>query len=277
MPIHWREIQGEPKSPRYGLITGGADEPWFHPLHRAAHQSLGLPHSFESIAVPYEDLEEGVPHLQSLGYRGLFVCHPHKVGAARLASKYFVARAAVGTANTLLLKECVYAQNTEVTAIAKLVENVQPDTALVLGSTHAARAVMSALLEQKWKIKVWNRNLIKSRLMKTTFSRFGDVEATPTPDPTGCTLVVNATPIGMKPGEKPPLEWRCVRPKTVFMDMLAKRIPTEFLREASNRGLRGIDGRECLVEQVMLTYQWWDNLAPDRNTLRREVGLRPLQ
>lgn len=226
------------------------------------------------LDVPKVEFEECIRHLHAAGFAGVSVANPHKVDAARIAERFWVARFSLGVANALKFDGGIFAQNTEVPAISECVRGIDPSTALVMGTGHAARSVVAGLLQMDWKIKVWNRNANKTRILQTLLGRYGTLEIAANPDPSGCRLVVNATPLGAKPGEQPPLQWARILPRTVCFDLVFRRVPTEFLRAASMRGLKTIDGRELLVEQCALTFEWISGKPAPRPAMRTAAGLK---
>ncbi len=259
---------------KLAAITHGADLTYPSTAVAAGLNSLGLKFQFELLDIGRQEFDSCVNYLRELDFRGAVVLNPFKVDAARIAERFWIHRFAMGTANSLLFDKGVFAQNTEVPAITACVENVARGTALVLGTGHAARSVVAGLLEAGFTIKLWNRNVNKTKVLKSLLERYGTIELLTNPDPSGCKLVVNATPIGTKMGEQPPLKWNHVLPNTVFLDLVYRHIPTEFLRAASLKGLRTIDGRELLVEQSAQILEWWTKRQPDRDEMRFAVGIK---
>jgi shikimate dehydrogenase len=219
------------------------------------------------------EFEECIRHLSACGFRGVFVTNPFKVSAARMAERFFVVKHSLGVANTLLFEGGIYAQNTEVPALMESLKDVPPATALVLGAGSGARSVVMSLLELGWKVRVWNRSGMKARTILTLLRRHGQVDLVAEPDPIGCTLIVNATPLGRKIGEQPTVVWQHAKPKSVALDLVYRRVATEFLRSAAQRGFRCIDGRNLLVEQAALALQWWTTGPAPRDVMRKAAGL----
>ena len=240
----------------------------------AALGAMGIDNQIFLLDVPKHEFEECVRHLQTIGFKGVTVSNPHKVDAARIAERFWIARFSLGVANALMFENGIFAQNTEVPGIIQCVKELEPTTALVMGTGHAARSVVAGLLQAGWKVKMWNRNANKTKVLYTLLSRHGDLCQAPAPDPSGCRLIVNATPLGLKPGEQPPLMWARVLPKTVCLDLVFRRVPTEFLRTGAMRGLKGIDGRELMVEQCALAMEWWTGQPVPRGPMKEAVGLK---
>lgn len=221
-----------------------------------------------------EEFAECVEHLRSSGFQAVSVGNPHKPIAAKLATQFFIVKHALGVANALSLGDNIYAQNTEVPAFRKAIADIPPGAALVMGSGRAARSAIMGLYESGWQVKLWNRNLSRSKPMVSLFLRYGNIQTVPQADPSGCSLVVNATPLGRKAGEEPPLVWRYARPKTTLVDYVYRNVATEFIRDGVRRGFRTIDGRELLVEQAAFALEWWHQRPAPRDAMLQAIGFR---
>lgn len=218
------------------------------------------------------EFRECIGRLTDLGFQGASVSNPFKAEAAQMATQFFLVQAAMGTATALKLGRDVYAQNTEAGAFANVIRDLKPGRALVMGSGRAARSAVVALFERGWRVRVWNRSVIRSRPFAVAFETLGKVELSSQPDSLGCSLIVNATPLGAKAGEQPPVNWGLAPPKTVAIDFVYRRVPTDFLRSASQRGFKTVDGRELLVEQAALALEWWLGEAVDRQPMAAAIG-----
>jgi shikimate dehydrogenase len=77
------------------------------------------------------------------------------------------------------------------------------------------------------------------------------------------TLVVNATPVGLRDDTVPvPVH---VLPKGCAVLDLAYRVgETAFVRDARARGLTAMDGMTMLIEQGALSFERWFGVSPDR-------------
>ncbi|MEO6566321.1 MAG: ThiF family adenylyltransferase [Casimicrobiaceae bacterium] len=69
-------------------------------------------------------------------------------------------------------------------------------------------------------------------------------------DPAGHDLVVNATPLGMKPGDPMPMEVSRIAPTTFVGEVVMKSEMTAFLKAAQARGCRFQIGTDMLFEQI---------------------------
>ncbi|MEQ1822886.1 MAG: hypothetical protein ABL949_10260 [Fimbriimonadaceae bacterium] len=276
--MDWESLGQNPGlGTRIAVIGGNMRDSLLPGIIEAGFKSMNIPFDLHCLQVGAERFPDCISHLRSIGFRGGAVASPHKVEAARLAEKYFQNRFAMGVANALSFEDRgVFGQNTECPAIVSLVQNIEPATALVMGAGSGARSVVAALLDSGWKVRLWNRNGIRARMMQNTMTRFGKVDILAQPEPTGCTLVVNATNLGARAGEKPPVDWGRAPRTTTAMDLVYRRVPTEMLREAKVRGFTTIDGRALVVEKAALSIEWWMERPVDRAPMLEAAGLRVL-
>jgi shikimate dehydrogenase len=90
-----------------------------------------------------------------------------------------------------------------------------------------------------------------------------EVVAATEPDPAGFDIVVNATPLGLKPGDPLPFDVARIDAGASVIDILMKNQPTPLLRACHARGLTAHPGYEMLVQQIpeYLRFFGYDALA----------------
>jgi shikimate dehydrogenase len=69
-------------------------------------------------------------------------------------------------------------------------------------------------------------------------------------DPAGCDVVVNATPLGMKPDDPLPMDVTRIAPSTFVGEVVMKAEVTPFLAAARERGCKYQIGTDMLFEQI---------------------------
>ena len=95
-------------------------------------------------------------------------------------------------------------------------------------------------------------------------TEFGaEVVSASTPDPAGYDLVVNATPLGLKPGDPLPFDVARLDENAVVVDILMKNQPTPLLRACHARSIVAHPGFEMMVQQVpeYLSFFGYDDIA----------------
>jgi shikimate dehydrogenase len=270
----WQTLEPAEKGARIAVIGSGLGDSLLPAILEAGARSTDLPSQVLALEVSPDQFEPCVQHLEQIGFRGASIAHPHKVHAARLAQRFFTVKHAMGVANALIFENGVWGQNNEVAAIQALIAHLEPTTALLMGAGSGARSVAVALLDAGWKVRIWNRNGMRARMLQNTVKAFGELEIAAYANPTGCNLVVNATALGRRAGERPPMDWTYVRRGTTVMDIVYRRVPTELLREASVRGLKVIDGRQIVVEKAALSLEWWLERQVERPPMLIAAGLK---
>ena len=91
-------------------------------------------------------------------------------------------------------------------------------------------------------------------------------------DPAGCDIVVNATPLGMNPGDPLPLDAARLAPTAFVGEVVLRREPTPLLRAALARGCQVQQGEDMLFEQIP-AYLAWFGLGPATPQQLRAVAL----
>ena len=235
----------------------------------AAMREMGICGGYHAFRVRDGEFEECVAHLASAGFAGVNVTIPHKDAAAAVADGDSIVRE-LGVANALRFSENrILATNTDVQGFWAPLSKIELHRALVLGAGGAAVAIVYALRAKGIEVRIWNRSPERSEELALRF----ECETIAEPDPIGCDLVVNTTPLGLKPGDMPNLAWQNLAPACIVYDAAYRDEPTDFLMRASGVGCRTVDGREMLVEQGALALEWWVGRPVPREPMRRAVGL----
>jgi shikimate dehydrogenase len=89
------------------------------------------------------------------------------------------------------------------------------------------------------------------------------------PDPEGWDIVVNATPLGMQPGDPMPLPTERLAPGTFVGEVVMTREETAFLAAARARGCRTQAGTDMLFEQIPAYLEFFGLPSTTPDELRR--------
>jgi shikimate dehydrogenase len=92
--------------------------------------------------------------------------------------------------------------------------------------------------------------------------------ATGSNDPAGHDLVVNATPLGMNPGDPLPLDVSRISPGTFVGEVVLKEEMTAFLKAVQARGCRFQVGADMLFEQIPAYLEFFGFPTTTPETLR---------
>jgi shikimate dehydrogenase len=235
-------------------------------MHNAAFEAVGLDWRYVALPVPPAELAETVRALPRSGYAGVNVTIPHKEAALELADEASESARAIGAANTLTFADgSIGADNTDAGGLlAALDEDPDGMAALVLGAGGAGRAAVWALREAGAEVSVWNRTPERARQLAEKLG-VQTVEA-----PIHADLVVNATSVGLAPGdaiEDLPLAW--IDPPAVAVELVYGDHETPFQAWAETGGARLVDGLEVLVRQGALSFELWTGREAPVEVMRR--------
>jgi shikimate dehydrogenase len=240
-------------------------------IHNAAYEALGLDWRYVKLPVAPELFEETVRALPGSGYRGANVTIPHKLAALRLADEASPAAAAVGAANTLTFADGrIAADNTDAGGLLDALDRpVAGLRALVLGAGGAGRAAAWALREAGAAgVAVWNRTPERAE----DLARELGVEHVAAPRQTD--LLVNATSVGLDPGQPEPealaqLGLTELEPPPLVVDLVYRDGgPTPVQAWAERAGAEAVDGLEVLVRQGARSFELWTGKAAPIDAMR---------
>ena len=151
------------------------------------------------------------------------------------------------------------------------------DRALIIGAGGAAKAAVYALKDLVKNVYIANRTFSRALELSRRFQRFFR-EAVPlrlTPKDLGdvvsrMDIIINATPVGIRRGEKP-IPTDRLGPDTIVFDMIYRPLETELIREAREKGLKTIDGLWMLIYQAVEAVKIWFGVPAEVERIRRYI------
>lgn len=247
-------------------------------IHRYWLDRYGIDGAYEKEAVKPEMLSRFLQELSHHGYVGANVTLPHKEAALAAANTADDAARAIGAANTLWLDPNggLHASNTDAYGFMTNLEaeapgwNEEPGTALVLGAGGAARAILHGLVTAGVpRILLANRTQAKAESLAQDLAQAFGPKVEPirwdekSASLSGCTLLVNATSLGMT--GQPPLDITLEAfPITgVVADIVYVPLETPLLAAARARGLKSVDGLGMLLHQAVPGFERWFGVRPE--------------
>ena len=126
----------------------------------------------------------------------------------------------------------------------------EPDgrNALVAGAGGAGSAVVLALAEAGARVAV--HDIVAARRDDLVRRLAAWSIAVGSADPAGHDLVVNATPLGMAPGDPLPIDTARIAPGAVVADLVTKPAVTPLLAAARERGAQILTGEDMFAPQA---------------------------
>lgn len=246
------------------------------PVHEAAFRHWRVKATYAALDVPPEALDATIRRVAAAG--GGNVTLPYKLRVATLIERPGETVRATGACNCFWFdpEAGLRGENTDVDgfvdACGDLGVTLEGARALVLGAGGAARAVVHALERAgSARIELWNRTRRRAEALAEAASAEVRVWTDP-PTDLEVDLVVNATRLGLDPGDPLPLDLERIGAGAA-LDLVYGPERTAWVRHAETRGIRSEDGLGMLVHQAARSLAWWfPGREPPIDTMRRAAA-----
>jgi len=285
-PIDWRP---DSRTALYAVLGHPIAHSLSPAMHNAAFRALGMNAVYLAFDVRPQDLPTVLEALPQMGCGGVNITVPLKEIAARLVPRLDDNARRAGAVNTVRFGEDgPVGFSTDAEGFRRGLReafgaDVEGRSVFVLGAGGAGRTVaLECARAGAVSVTVCD---VESERVGRLVAELGVVApgvAVAGCDPLGAvaaaraaTLVVQATPVGMKPGAPPPLPSGAFHDGTLAYDLVYHRPETEFMRAARSAGARAANGLGMLLWQGALAFEIWTGRAPPvevmRTTLERAV------
>ena len=190
---------------------------------------------------------------------GALVTMPHKVTTLGLADEVSVTAKIAGAANALLKRAdgTLLADQFDGTGFARGVARkgfkTKGSRILVVGTGGVGSPIAASLAaDGAASISLFDLNTASAEgLASRLKTYYPDMEVKVTSnDPAGFDLVVNATPLGMKPDDPLPFDVTRLAPSTFVGEVVMKQEITPMLKAAIERGCKYQVGTDMLFEMI---------------------------
>jgi shikimate dehydrogenase len=224
-------------------------------MHNAAFRALGLDAVYVAIRTRAEDVGCLIRALVRTGGGGN-VTVPHKEVAADAVQHPSPLVRSLGACNTFWAEDSeTRGDNTDVEGLIEGLSRVDaPLTAwLVAGTGGGARAVAAAAHTAGAAIAIRSRDPGR----RATFESWARAQGIRMVPPTECEVLINATPLGLAPGDHLPLALEEAPRAVAAFDMVYAQGETAWVQAMRRSGLRAADGRAMLVAQGAAAFRRW--------------------
>jgi shikimate dehydrogenase len=264
-------------------------------MQQAAFDALGIDARYELWDRRGIDLADAIAELRGDDFLGANVTIPHKEHVVSLVDHLTEDAQATGAVNVISRDgKKLVGHNTDVAGFKAALDKVvgkqkMPRHAVVLGAGGAARAVVSALIAEGFqRIVVFNRHLHRAEGLVRHFSRSAshmDLRAMPWHESVleaelaKTKVLVNATALGMAPGETP-IPAELLPPDLFVIDLIYNPPVTQLIRDAVSAGDVTLGGELMLLQQGAHAFELWTGQAAPIDVMQaeldkvREEGLR---
>lgn len=240
----------------------------------AALRAAGIPIDYGARDVAPNALAEVLATLAATRCAGN-VTVPHKERVAERCAVLSPLAARVGAVNTFWHDRAgaMVGHNTDVggfdAAVRAVVNPLDgPASVALVGAGGSAAAVLAAVAG--WPgagVRVWSRRPERAAALAAREPGVATAVSTLADALDGASLVVNATPLGLRAGDPPPVAVERLPPGAAVYDLVYAPGRTAWVRAARASGHPAEDGLEMLVEQGALAFACWFGREPDRGAM----------
>jgi shikimate dehydrogenase len=245
-------------------------------IQNAALQSAGIPLTYEACDVAPAALPAALRALRDENAAGN-VTIPHKEAVAARCDRLTALAQRCGAVNTFWHEDgALVGDNTDVggfeaTARVLLGGALSSGHVALIGAGGAASAVLCAV--EGWggaSARIYNRHMSRAEQLAARFPVIASVAESAEDALLGATLVVNATPVGMRDSAFP-VPLAALPAGAAVFDLVYRAGETAWVTGARQAGHRAADGIGMLVEQGALAFTRWFGIEPDRNAMWRAM------
>jgi len=260
-------------------------------MHQPALDALGIDARYIRLDVRPGQVAAAFAAMRALGFIGCNVTVPHKLEAMAACGEVHPDARALGAVNTVRFDADGVTRgfNTDGPGIARSIEDCfgTPLAGLrvaVLGAGGGAGQAIATTcaMHRVPRLVVVNRSAGKlDDLIPRLRAHAPDTEiaAATFDDPrlaelvSGCDLVINATSVGLQPGDPPVVPAGSLRASQFVNDTIYQPAVTPLLEMAASLGCRTANGLPLLLHQGILAFQHWFPESRPEAAMRTALGL----
>jgi shikimate dehydrogenase len=256
-------------------------------IHNAAFEEAGLDWRYEAMEVAPDELMAALASMRLEDWRGANLTIPHKEAALPLLDEIDPSAGQTLAVNTVVNKRGhLVGYNTDLHGFMRdLGAHWQVPTtgrALILGAGGGARAVAFGLAQEGLDLTLIARSTRRAERLAEDVRESYKVEVAAHPwvrqsfveAAHRCVLVVNTTPLGMRPNtQDSPWPSGVPLPPAAFVyDLIYTPRDTRLVRMAHQSGVRAVSGSGMLLEQAALSFELWTGQRAPRERMRTALG-----
>jgi shikimate dehydrogenase len=256
-------------------------------MQNAAFQSMGLDYCYIPLEVESRRLRSAVTALRRLKFRGFNVTIPHKRRIMAVLDEVTPEARLIGAVNTVENRRGrLIGHNTDGRGFLRaLLEDggtsVRGKRLMILGAGGAARAVaFQSALGGAVSILIANRSAARAAELVRALARppvrcsasaLHWSEASLKTGAREADIIVNATSVGMKLGDRSPLPPDVVIPQHLVCDLIYRPADTTLLQQARRAGAKAMNGIGMLVHQGALSFEIWTGQRASISVMREAL------
>ncbi|MFH0953190.1 MAG: shikimate dehydrogenase [Verrucomicrobiota bacterium] len=254
-------------------------------MHNAAFEALEMDAVYVAFDVPPERLPEVLAGMRAMGFGGANITVPLKETACKLMTRLDESAQLLGAVNTVkFTPDGMIGYNTDGDGFLRAVEEafgepVAGKSVFVCGVGGAGRAVaVTCAGSGARSIMLADTDRVRARkvLMEIDTQFFTEVSMAEVSDDwergaRAADLVVQATPLGMKQDDAPPIGSAAFRRGQLVFDLVYLHPETPLMKSAKAVGARTANGLGMLLYQGVRAFEIWTGAKPPSEVMRKAL------
>jgi len=262
-------------------------------MHNPALSQSGIEAGYARMHIRPEELAEALQLLPKAGFIGVNLTIPHKQAALPLLDEVDDHARRIGAVNTVAIRDGkLTGFNTDGPGLVRAIRaefgvEIKDLRVMVLGAGGGAGRAISVqcAMEGCRRLVLVNRTLEKAKSLAIELesyfkgsddsaagTRLGAIPMENLPVKAqlqNTDLVINATSMGMKPGDLSPLPASVLMPHLMVYDTIYTADRTPLLKASDEKGARGANGFSMLLHQGALSFEIWFNRPAPIEVMRK--------
>jgi shikimate dehydrogenase len=280
----WSEIARDIDPPiRLGVFGDPVAHSLSPQIQNAALRACDIGLQYARFHIRANELRSALLFLRKLDFVGINLTVPHKIAAFTQIDDADESATRAAAVNTIRVRdEKLIASNTDGEGFLRAIRtefsiDLRDLRVMIIGAGGGTgRAIAwQCALENCERLVLVNRTLEKANALTEQLRPFfsgprvlgpsARIEAVAWNESAMRTqladidLIVNATPLGMNPGNPTPILARLIAPHHIVFDCVYEPSKTALLRAAEEAGARGANGLSMLLYQGALSFSIWFN------------------
>jgi shikimate dehydrogenase len=283
----WHEIAADVTPPiRLGVFGDPVAHSLSPQMQNAALKHAKIDMRYARFQISANELREAMELVRKLGFVGINLTLPHKIGATKLADTLDETARRIGAINTIKIDNGeLRGFNTDGKGFGRAIReefvvDLRDLRVMVLGAGGAGRAIALQCAKEKCeRLVIANRTVEKAQNLANELRDFfvGPKVFGPVPrlqaiaweeaalrfQVANVDLIVNATPLGLNRSDSSPMPARLLAPHLMIYDTIYSDERTAFVSAALEAGARAANGLSMLLHQGALAFEiWFQREAP---------------
>ena len=237
-------------------------------LHNYWMKKNNIDAIYEKKKLDDNDLKDLITQVKEGEFSGINVTVPFKKKIINYLDKLSPESEITKSVNTISLDgKNVIGYNTDIDGFELAIKNINfgvlNKKILILGAGGVVPSIIFSLNKlQAGQITVSNRTREKAENLRDLFK---DINVIDWGEITNFDLIINATSVGLKDGDKIDFDFSKINKGKFFYDVIYNPEETNFLKTAKKLGHKVENGKKMFVYQAAVAFELWHKIKPEIN------------